>query len=89
VLTDIVRCGSRHSRLLKYCEEKLLVAKASKERAIRYLSVVEAGIKDGNPVGPMQYIYTEKDIQKVKGFIEKWDNEIKAWEAERALLPLN
>ena len=74
------------SRLLKYCEEKLAEAKENKERAIRYLGVVERAIEIGEPVGPMQYIHTKQDTEKAKLYIEKWDYEIQIWEAEKKLL---
>jgi len=74
------------SRLKEYCAEKLKEAKAAKVRACNYLKAIEISIEKGEPVGPMQIIYTEKDIEKAKKFIEHWDSEVKIWEAEEKLL---
>jgi hypothetical protein len=71
------------SRLLSYCEEKILEARLSKDRAIKYLAALETTVENWGPMGIPSKEDIEKKTQKAKYYIDFWEKEIQIWEAEK------
>jgi hypothetical protein len=57
----------------------MVLCRSCKDRAIKYLIVVETAVE----WGPMGMPTIEAKVQKAKYYIDFWEKEIQVWEVEK------
>lgn len=87
VAQEKIRAIRTISRLSTYCDGKIAEARESKERAIRYLNMLEN--KENGPMGEPSEEAVKEKIKKAKYYVRHWTQELELWEAEKVMLNEN